>query len=77
MKIKMSARTAKRILSQKSVSIFVEKASSYFVTEPGIRQDQTVSVPHENIFVPLEDIARIAFEDRFGTLSEMEVDWSL
>ena len=71
----MSARTARRLLAARSCEIYVPKACSSFVTEPGIRDDLTVRVPRESILVPLKDIASISFEDRFGNRTSMEVEW--
>lgn len=74
MKIKLTPQKARLLLNTQSCEIYVPKASSSFVSSPGIR-DNRVHVPKEGIFIPLEDIASISFEDRFGNRASMEVEW--
>lgn len=75
MKIKMSPRLARRLLTDHACRIRVKKAHSEFVTQGGITFADEVFVPKEQIYVPLADITAIEVKDRFGAVSMTEVDW--
>ena len=74
--IKLSRRLAERLLNNYSCRVIIEEASPSFVwvTEPGINNGK-VHIPNEQITVSLEEITKIEYEDRFGNISFIGVDW--
>lgn len=74
--IKMDRRTAERLLNNQPCNIRVdlEHTQLFLTTATGIGNDK-VYIPHEKIFVPLEDISAIEYTDRFGTTSYIPIDW--
>lgn len=60
--VKLSKRSARLALNNRACKIYIEKACSEFITEPGIFKhdgEDSVRVSKEQIIVPLSDITSI------------------
>lgn len=76
MTIKLARRLAERLLENESCRIIIEKChpTEIFTTERGITNNH-VHVPKEHFNVPLEDISKIEYTNRFGCTAFMEIAW--
>lgn len=74
--IKMASRLAAQLLENNECRVVINKChpTEIFVTEPGIKNG-CVHIPKEHFNVPVEDITKIEYTNRFGNTSFMEVNW--
>lgn len=75
--IKLARRLAERLLENEDCRIIIEQChpTEIFTTRAGINENNEVLVPSEHILVPITDITRIEYTNRFGCTSMMEIDW--